>query len=313
MRILVAGAAGFLGYHLCRRLLDDGHEVVGVDSLATGQPDIVGELDETPGFLWQQADIIEPLSVDGPIDVVFNFACPASPADFDPKGIYILRTCSDGVRNLLDLAGEKNATFVHASTSECYGDPAVHPQPETYWGNVNPVGPRSVYDEGKRFAEALVTAYHRHRGAAVRLCRVFNTYGPRMRLGDGRVLPNFISQGLAGRPLTVFGDGSQTRSLCFVSDLIEGVLRLSECDYSDPVNLGSQDEVTVAELAEEIVALTGGRSEIVRRPLPVDDPKVRRPDIALARKLLNWEPKVPRSEGLAIIIEDIRRRLESSG
>jgi nucleoside-diphosphate-sugar epimerase len=313
MRIVIAGAAGFIGYHLSRRLLEEGHEVVGIDSLATGQPENAEDLQKWPRFTWMEADIVDPLRLNGPVDRVFDLACPASPVDFGPKAVYILRTCSEGVRNLLELANAKGAMFVHASTSECYGDALVHPQPETYWGNVNPIGPRSPYDEGKRFAEAMTMAHRRQHGTDVRLFRIFNTYGPRMRMGDGRVIPNFINQAIDGQPLTVYGDGSQTRSLCYVSDLVEGILRLTKVDYHEPVNLGSPDEVTILDLAREIVALIGSKSRIVQEPLPQDDPKVRRPDISLAKRLLGWEPTVPRREGLRATIEEFQARLAPAG
>jgi dTDP-glucose 4,6-dehydratase len=311
MRAVVTGVAGFIGSHLAERLLREGADVVGIDNLSTGQWEHVSFLESVGNFSYSQADISDSASVEGPVDVVFNLACPPSPIDFGPKGLDILRACSDGVRNLLELADEKGATFVHSSTSECYGDPLVHPQPETYWGNVNPIGPRAPYDEGKRFAEALSVTYRRLRGTRVRLYRVFNTYGPRMRIGDGRVLPNFMMQGLRGEPLTVYGDGSQTRSLCYVADLVEGILRLANSDFEEPVNLGSPDEVSIRSLAEEVVSLTGGKSEIRFLPLPEDDPKVRRPDITRARRILGWAPKVSRQDGLALTVDYFKSKLES--
>ena len=311
MRAVVTGVAGFIGSHLAERLLREGAEVVGVDNLSTGQSKHSTFLESVGDFTFFNADIVAGLSVDGPVDVVFNLACPPSPVDFGPKGLDILRTCSEGVRHLLELADDKEAVFVHSSTSECYGDPLVHPQPETYWGNVNPIGPRAPYDEGKRFAEALAVTHRRLRGTKVRLFRVFNTYGPRMRTGDGRVLPNFMMQGLRGEPLTVYGDGSQTRSLCYVADLVEGILRLSRSDFEEPVNLGSPDEVSIRELAQEVIALTGGRSEIRFLPLPEDDPKVRRPDITRAQRVLGWTPQVPRREGLALTVKYFRSQLQS--
>ncbi|MBN1490223.1 MAG: SDR family oxidoreductase [Phycisphaerae bacterium] len=306
MRAVVTGAAGFIGYHVCQRLLRDGHEVVGVDNLETGQQRNVDDLTKLARFSFVQHNIIEPLDIDGAVDRVFNLACPASPVDFEPRAVFILRTCSEGVRHMLDLAFHKGARFMHASTSECYGDPHEHPQRETYYGHVNPIGPRSPYDEGKRFAEAMVMAHHRTHGTAVGIVRIFNTYGPRMRGNDGRILPNFIRQALHGEPLTVYGDGSQTRSFCYVDDLVEGIVRRPECDFVEPINLGNPIEVTVREVAEEVIELTGSRSRIEVRPLPGDDPRKRRPDITRAREKLGWEPTVPRRDGFLRTIEYFR-------
>ena len=306
MRVLVTGCAGFLGFHLSSRLLDDGHEVVGVDNLSTGQERNAADLGQRSGFSFMRHDVTEPLRVDGPIDLVCNLACPASPVDFGPLRLEILAVCSRGVWNLLDFAREKRARLMHTSTSEVYGDPLVHPQPESYWGNVNPIGPRSCYDEGKRFAEALLTGYRDRHGLEVRIVRIFNTYGPRMRPADGRVLPSFISQALAGRPLTVHGDGRQTRSFCYVSDQVDGLVRLAQGEVREPVNIGNPIEVSMLEVAREVVELTGSRSEISFTPAAPDDPKVRCPDITRARTLLGWEPQVPRREGFARTVEWFR-------
>ncbi len=306
MRYVVAGAAGFIGSHLCERLLADGHEVVGIDNLITGQQLNLDVLRANSSFQFVEQDICSPPAVVGPVDVVFNFACPASPIDFEPKALDILQVCSAGVLNALCLACEKGAVFVQASTSECYGDPEEHPQRETYWGHVNPIGPRSPYDEGKRFAEALVMAHHRGLGIQTRIGRIFNTYGPRMRLGDGRVLPNFIQQALEGAPLTVFGEGSQTRSFCYVDDLVDGFVRLSRCDDATPINIGNDVEITIGQLAQEVIDLTGSASRIEHLPLPQDDPKLRRPDITKARAVLDWKPETDRTTGLQSTIEYFR-------
>jgi dTDP-glucose 4,6-dehydratase len=298
MRILVTGCAGFIGFHFTGRLLDDGHEVVGLDSLSTGQQRNAADLKARPRFEFVEHDITTPIRLPGPVDWVCNLACPASPVDFGPRKLAILATCSRGVWNLLDCARSIGARFLHSSTSEVYGDPLVHPQREDYWGNVNPIGPRACYDEGKRFAEALITAYAAEHSVPVRIARIFNTYGPRMRPDDGRVLPNFINQALAGKPLTIHGDGSQTRSFCYVSDLVDGLVRLAASDIAEPVNLGNPVEITIRQLAEEVIRLTGGRSTIVSVPRPADDPKVRRPDITRAQKLLGWSPRVEREAGL---------------
>jgi len=312
MAVLVAGAAGFIGSHLCQRLLERGEQVVAVDNLITGQMDNITELASAGAFRWIQADICEPLDVPEPISVVFNLACPASPVDFESRALEIMRTCSAGTHQLLQLALRKSAVFVQASTSECYGDPQVHPQPETYFGNVNPVGWRSPYDEGKRFAEALVTCFARRFDLPVRIGRIFNTYGPRMRIDDGRVLPNFMKQALRNQPLTIYGDGRQTRSFCYVSDMVEGLLRLAECDYDMPVNLGNPDEVTIKQLAGEVIELVGSKSQLEFLPAKPDDPAVRCPDISLAERLLGWRPTVDRREGLRRTLEYFREKLGSA-
>jgi len=306
VRIVVAGSAGFIGYELCAQLLAAGHEVVGVDDLSTGQQRNVDDLRAERGFSFLQASITSPVDVPGDVNGVYNVACPASPVDFDTKRRHILATCSRGVENLLDFARAKGARFLQASTSEVYGDPQVHPQVETYWGYVNPIGPRSCYDEGKRFAEALIYAYQRDFDLPVRVARIFNTYGPRMRPDDGRILPNFIMQALAGKPLSIHGDGKQTRSFCYVSDLVDGLIRLMESDVTEPVNLGSTDEITVLEFANEILRLCGERSKISYVPRPADDPNIRRPDITRARRLLGWEARVSREEGLRRSVEWFR-------
>ena len=296
-RALVTGAAGFLGSHLSEYLLDRGFSVVGMDNLLTGD---VANIQHLTGrdFVFVKHDVTNYVNVDGPVDWIFHFASPASPIDYLRVPIQTLKVGSLGTHNSLGLAKAKKARFLLASTSEVYGDPLVHPQREDYWGNVNPVGPRGVYDEAKRFAEAMVMAYHRFHGIETRIIRIFNTYGPRMRVEDGRAIPAFLSQALRGEDVTVFGDGSQTRSLCYVSDLIDGIFRLMSSDESDPVNVGNPQEMTIRALAEKIVALTGSKSRIVEKPLPLDDPKVRQPDITRARTLLGWEPKVPLDEGL---------------
>jgi dTDP-glucose 4,6-dehydratase len=299
VRLLVTGCAGFIGYHLCDRLLNDGHELIGVDDLSTGQELNARDLQARSRFRFIRHDITEPLALDGPVDRIFNLACPASPVDFNPRRLKILDVCSRGVWNLLDLARRHNARLLHTSTSEVYGDPKEHPQRETYWGHVNPIGDRSCYDEGKRFAEALIVNYRRNYEVQSRIARVFNTYGPRMRADDGRVLPNFITQALAGRPLTVHGAGTQTRSFCYVTDLVDGLVRLAESDTTEPVNLGNPAEITIAEFAEEIIRLTGSRSTLQFVERPKDDPNVRRPDITRARTLIGWEPGVDRKEGLS--------------
>jgi dTDP-glucose 4,6-dehydratase len=311
MRVLLTGAAGFLGSHLAERLLKEGCEVIGVDNLSTGQRRNLDRLLAHPGFHFLQADVTRPLEVEGPLDWVLHFASPASPPRYLKLPIATLLVNAEGTRHLLDLALRKGARFFLASTSEVYGDPLVHPQPETYWGNVNPIGPRSIYDEGKRYAEALTTAYHRAYGVPVRIVRIFNSYGPFMDPQDGRVVSNFIVQALKGEPLTVFGDGSQTRSFCYVDDLIEGIRRLMEVDYPYPVNLGNPEEYRVLELAQLVKELTGSSSPITFLPLPEDDPRQRRPDITLARELLSWEPKVPVREGLSRTIAYFKELLNS--
>jgi dTDP-glucose 4,6-dehydratase len=307
LRILVAGAAGFIGSHLCDRLLEEGHTVVGVDNFLTGAEQNLAHLAGRPRFRFVAHDITQPLSIDGPLDAVLNMASPASPKDYLRHPIETLNVGSAGTRHTLDLARAKEARYLLASTSECYGDPLAHPQVETYWGNVNPVGPRSCYDESKRFAEALTMAYHRTHGLRTSIARIFNTYGPRMKLDDGRVVPAFIHQALRGEPLTIFGDGSQTRSFCYVSDLVEGLYRLLQSAEPYPVNLGNPDEMTVREFAERIRRMTGSSSPIVNRPLPEDDPRQRCPDISKARRLLGWEPRVPLEEGLRLTIDHFRR------
>jgi len=306
MRILVTGAAGFLGSHLSDRLLAEGHSVVGMDNFLTGHPDNIAHLVGNPRFQFIQHDVTNFVYVEGVLDGVFHFASPASPIDYLEKPIQTLKVGSLGTHKTLGLAKAKGARFLIASTSEVYGDPQVHPQPESYWGHVNPIGPRGVYDEAKRFAEAMTMAYHRYHGVDTRIVRIFNTYGPRMRPNDGRVVSNFIVQALRGEPLTIYGDGSQTRSFCFVSDLIDGIYRLFLSDRSDPVNVGNPGEFTVRQLAERVIELTGSTSEIVSRPLPEDDPKVRKPDITRARERLGWEPKVQLDEGLRRTIEFFR-------
>jgi dTDP-glucose 4,6-dehydratase len=311
-RALVTGAAGFLGSHLCEYLLDRGFSVVGMDNLITGN---VSNIEHLTGrdFVFVRHDVTNYINVEGPIHWIFHFASPASPIDYLRVPIQTLKVGSLGTHNSLGLAKAKQARFLLASTSEVYGDPLVHPQREDYWGNVNPVGPRGVYDEAKRFAEAMVMAYHRFHGIETRIVRIFNTYGPRMRIEDGRAIPAFVSQALRGEEVTVFGNGSQTRSLCYVTDLVDGVFRLMSSEESDPVNVGNPREMTIRELAEKIVALTGSSSRIVERPLPVDDPKVRQPEITRARTLLGWEPKVELDEGLRTTIAYFRTKLGISG
>jgi dTDP-glucose 4,6-dehydratase len=307
-RALVTGAAGFIGSHLSEFLLDRGYSVVGMDNLATGD---VANIEHLAGrdFVFVKHDVTNYVAIEGPLDYVFHFASPASPIDYLRLPIQTLKVGSLGTHNCLGLAKAKGARFLIASTSEVYGDPLVHPQKEEYWGNVNPVGPRGVYDEAKRFAEAITMAYHRAHGVETRIVRIFNTYGPRMRVQDGRAIPAFLSQALRGEDVTVFGDGSQTRSLCYVSDLVDGIYRLMMSDTADPVNVGNPHELTIRQLAERIVALTGSSSRIVLRPLPVDDPRVRQPDISRARKVLGWEPKVSLEEGLPRTLEYFRRKL----
>ena len=298
MRIVVSGAAGFVGSHMCDRLLAEGHSVVALDNFLTGARANLAHLAGHPGFGLVALDITEPFTVAGVVDCVVNMASPASPKDYLEHPIETLDVGSLGTRRMLELALEKNARFLLTSTSECYGDPLVHPQVETYWGNVNPVGPRSCYDESKRFAEALTMAYHRTHGVRTNIARIFNTYGPRMKLNDGRVVPAFLDQALRGEPMTVFGTGSQTRSFCYVSDLVDGLYRLMLSEERYPVNLGNPREMTILEFAEHIRRMTGSKSEIVFRDLPEDDPKQRQPDITKARALLGWEPRVPLDEGL---------------
>ena len=295
---LVTGAAGFLGSHLSDRLLAEGFKVIGMDNLITGNLRNIAHLSSNSDFEFIKHDVTKFISIPGPVDLIFHFASPASPIDYLQIPIQTLKVSSLGTHNALGLAKEKGATFLIASTSECYGDPLEHPQKETYWGNVNPIGPRGCYDEAKRFAEAMTMAYHRFHKVDTKIVRIFNTYGPRMRLEDGRVVPAFIGQALQGKPLTVFGDGSQTRSFCYVSDLIDGIFRLSQSDYHEPCNIGNPAEMTVMEFAQKILAILGSKVPIERKPLPTDDPKQRRPDISLAKKLLGWEPKVAFDEGI---------------
>ncbi len=306
-RSVVTGGAGFLGSHLCEHLLAEGHTVVAVDNLLTGTRDNLQELRKNAKFAFVRQDVTEELTVPGKVDFVLHFASAASPVDYAKYGIRTLKANALGTHKTLGLAKAKKARYLLASTSEVYGDPEVNPQPETYWGHVNPIGPRSVYDEGKRFAEAMAMAYHHEHGMDVRIARIFNTYGPRMRLSDGRVIPNFIGQALRGEPLTIHGDGSQTRSFCYVDDLIEGIWRLLTADAVDgPVNLGNPDERTIADMAGIIQRLMDTKVGVVHKPLPPDDPKVRCPDITKARKVLGWGPRVPLEEGLQRTISYFR-------
>ncbi len=305
MHILVTGAAGFLGSHLIDRLLAEGHSVLGVDNLSTGSLANLSHLAREPRFSLEEQDICKPFDF-GPVDYVFNFASPASPVNYHQLGIETLDVGSSGTRNALDVARRYNARFLHASTSECYGDPQVHPQTEEYWGNVNPVGPRSVYDEAKRFSEALVTAYNRYYQVDTRLVRIFNTYGPRLGRDDGRVISNFLTQAFREEPLTVYGDGSQTRSFCYVSDEIDGIVRLAHASESTPVNIGNPVEWTILECAETVRRVTGSASKIVFKPLPQDDPMQRKPDISKAQQLLGWEPKISLEQGLRLSLEYFR-------
>jgi len=308
-RALVTGGAGFLGSHLCDRLLEEGIEVVCMDNLITGSLANIEHLFGRDGFRFVRQDVTDYIHIPGRLDFILHFASPASPIDYLNLPIQTLKVGSLGTHKALGLAKSKGSRFLLASTSEVYGDPLIHPQPETYWGNVNPVGPRGVYDEAKRFAEAITMAYRRHHGVDTRIVRIFNTYGPRMRAGDGRVVPAFINQALEERPLTAFGDGTQTRSFCFVSDLIEGIWRLLSSDYQDPVNIGNPSEMTVLQFANEIIRLTSSSSEVVFEPLPVNDPKVRQPDISLAREILGWEPKVTLDDGLRETIDYFAERI----
>ena len=309
MRILVTGGAGFLGSHLCDYLIQKGHQVICMDNLITGNIENIDHLSGNERFRFIKHDVTEYIFIPGELDAVLHFASPASPVDYLEYPIQTLKVGSLGTHKALGLAREKGARFLLASTSEVYGDPLVYPQREDYWGNVNPIGPRGVYDEAKRFAEAMTMAYHRNHKIETRIARIFNTYGPRMRLNDGRVVPNFISQALTGKPLTVYGDGSQTRSFCYYTDLIEGIYKLLLSDVDTPVNLGNPTEYTILEFARKIIEATGCSSEIVYKELPADDPKVRRPDITKARRLLGWEPRVSLEEGLAKTVEYFRSRL----
>ncbi len=311
MRILITGAAGFLGSHLSDRLLAEGHDVVGMDNLITGSRDNIAHLQGNRRFQFAFHDVSRFIQVDGPLDGVMHFASPASPIDYLELPIQTLKVGSLGTHNALGLAKAKGARFFLASTSEVYGDPQVHPQPESYWGHVNPVGPRGVYDEAKRFAEAMTMAYHRYHRIDTRIIRIFNTYGPRMRARDGRVVSNFVVQALRGEPLTVYGDGQQTRSFCYVSDLIDGIYRLFMSEHTEPTNIGNPNEFTVRELAELVLRMTGSSAKIETHPLPTDDPKIRQPDITKARALLGWEPKVQLEEGLRQTIAYFQARLAS--
>ncbi|WP_430404850.1 UDP-glucuronic acid decarboxylase family protein [Fluviicola sp.] len=297
-RILITGAAGFLGSHLCDRFIKDDYHVIAMDNLITGRLKNIEHLFQLENFEFYNHDVSKFIHVSGELDYILHFASPASPIDYLKIPIQTLKVGSLGIHNCLGLARVKNARVLIASTSEIYGDPTVHPQTEEYWGNVNPVGPRGVYDEAKRFQEAITMAYHTFHGLETRIVRIFNTYGPRMRLNDGRVLPAFIGQALRGEDLTIFGDGSQTRSFCYVDDLVEGIVRLLHSDCSDPINIGNPDEITISQFAEEIIKLTGTTQKVIYKDLPVDDPKQRQPDITKARKLLGWEPKIDRAEGL---------------
>ncbi|MFD2885298.1 UDP-glucuronic acid decarboxylase family protein [Chitinophaga cymbidii] len=308
-RVLITGAAGFLGSHLCDRFIKEGYDVVGMDNLLTGNIKNIEHLFPLKNFEYYHHDVTKFVHVPGNLDYILHFASPASPIDYLKMPIQTLKVGSLGTHNLLGLAKEKKARILVASTSEVYGDPNIHPQPEEYWGNVNPVGPRGVYDEAKRFMESITMAYHNFHGVDTRIIRIFNTYGPRMRLDDGRALPAFMSQALTGQDLTVFGDGSQTRSFCYVDDLVEGIYRLLLSDYHLPVNIGNPAEITLLQFAEEIIALTGTKQKIVFHPLPKDDPKQRKPDITKAKQLLGWEPKVDRKEGLKITYEYFRQAL----
>jgi dTDP-glucose 4,6-dehydratase len=297
-RILITGGAGFLGSHLCDRFIKEGYHVIAMDNLVTGDLKNIEHLFKLPNFEFYHHDVSKFIHVPGELDYILHFASPASPIDYLKIPIQTMKVGSLGIHNCLGLARVKKSRVLIASTSEVYGDPAVHPQPEDYWGNVNPIGPRGVYDEAKRFQEAMTMAYHRYHGLETRIVRIFNTYGPRMRLNDGRVLPAFIGQALRGEDLTVFGDGSQTRSFCYVDDLVEGIFRLLMSDYAYPVNIGNPAEITIGQFAEEIIKLTGTKQQVIYKPLPQDDPKQRRPDITKARELLNWEPQILRAEGL---------------
>jgi dTDP-glucose 4,6-dehydratase len=307
-RVVITGAAGFIGSHLSETLLDRGYAVVGIDNLLTGDVANIAHLSNRD-FTFIKHDVTNYIYIDGPVDAVLHWASPASPIDYLELPIPTLKVGALGTHKALGLAKEKKARFVLASTSEVYGDPLEHPQKETYWGNVNPVGPRGVYDEAKRFAEAMTMAYHRYHGVDAKIVRIFNTYGPRMRINDGRSVPAFMSQALRNEDVTIFGDGSQTRSFCYVTDLVDGILRLLESDQNEPVNIGNPHELTIKQIAETIIRMTGSTSQLVYRPLPEDDPKVRRPDITRARTLLGWEPKVALEDGLTKTIEYFRKKV----
>ncbi len=312
MRTLITGGAGFVGSHLCERFLNEGDEVICVDNLITGALENIEPFRKNDRFTFIRHDISHHLEIDGPLDRILHFASPASPVDYLRHPIPTLKVGSLGTHNSLGLAKAKEARFLLASTSEVYGDPLEHPQTEEYWGNVNPIGQRGVYDEAKRFAEAMTMAYHRFHGVETRIVRIFNTYGERMRLDDGRVLPNFMGQALRGEPLTLYGDGSQTRSFCYVADLVEGIYRLLNSDRHLPTNLGNPAEVTIREFAQEILELSGSNSEIEYHPLPEDDPKVRKPDITVAREVLGWEPKIARRDGLAKTLKYFKARIQKT-
>jgi dTDP-glucose 4,6-dehydratase len=312
VRAVITGGAGFLGSHLCEYMLGKGWEVLCLDNLCTGSEANIAHLRVNPKFVFERRDVSQYIEVPGPVDAVLHFASPASPPDYRKLPIQTLKVGSLGTHNALGLAKAKHAKFLLASTSECYGDPDVSPQPESYWGHVNPIGPRGVYDEAKRFAEAMTMAYHRYHGLDTRIVRIFNTYGPRMRLNDGRALPNFLYQALAGEPITVYGDGKQTRSFCYVSDLIEGIYRLLESSEHEPVNIGNPQEITILEFAERVRKLVGANAPIVFRPLPQDDPKQRCPDISKARRILHWEPKVNLAEGLQRTYDYFRQQIAAS-
>jgi dTDP-glucose 4,6-dehydratase len=309
-RVLITGAAGFIGSHLCDKFLSEGYEVIGMDNLITGDLRNIEHLFPVKEFTFYHHDVSKFVHVPGHLDYILHFASPASPIDYLKMPIQTLKVGSLGTHNLLGLAKAKNARILVASTSEVYGDPLVHPQSEDYWGNVNPIGPRGVYDEAKRFQESITMAYHTYHRLETRIVRIFNTYGPRMRLNDGRVLPNFYYQALTGKDLTVYGDGSQTRSFCYVEDLVDGIYKLLLSDYVYPVNLGNPDEITIRQFAEEIIKLTGTTQKVIYEPLPVDDPKQRQPDITRAKEILNWEPKIQRAEGLRITYDYFKRILQ---
>jgi len=308
-RYLITGGAGFIGSHLCERLLGEGHSVVAMDNLLTGDLANIHPFRNEPRFTFVKHDVTKRIDLEGPLDSILHFASPASPVDYLELPIQTLKVGALGTHNVLGLAKAKGARILLASTSEVYVDPLVHPQREDYWGNVNPIGPRGVYDEAKRFAEAITMAYHRTHGVDTRIVRIFNTYGPRMRIRDGRVVPSFISQALTGQDISVFGDGSQTRSFCYVTDLVDGILRLERSQFHDPVNIGNPTEMTVLEFARAVIDATAAASKIVYHPLPEDDPKVRKPDIGRAREVLGWSPKIDLAQGLVTTIADFRRRL----
>jgi dTDP-glucose 4,6-dehydratase len=310
MRIVITGAAGFLGSHLSRYFIEKGHYVIGIDNLLTGRIENIQDLFKTAKFEFYKYDVTNYIHVSGKVDSILHFASPASPIDYMKYPIPTLKVGALGTHKALGFAKEKKAVFMLASTSEVYGDPLVNPQPESYWGNVNPIGPRGVYDEAKRFAEAMAMAYHRYHRLPVRIVRIFNTYGPNMRLNDGRAIPNFITQALKNKPITVYGDGKQTRSLCYVSDLVRGIYKLLLSDINEPVNIGNPEEITLLELAKTIKEITSSRSKIVFKPLPVDDPKVRRPDISIARKKLRWEPEIKLRDGLLKTISYFKKELK---